>query len=300
MIRASLFILLTSLSLTLNLSPASAAVTTLTGGTATVSIPVGEKTPAFTFLNNTGVPICDLVISHSGAAGADISGCVVDDPQHTDEDWDVDDDENGSLSTTGTGAESSAAPGAAGEGAGGAALDHADNNQPTADGKVRLQENGADADSEAKCVGNNRNFQVTCKLSAAGTPGETLTIQPTNVRDANLCAFADGLLGRDEHCAIAANRTITTAFAAFGRDSGLVNSVTVTATGDDGTALLVALESTPRGFIDIGSGTITFVPPLDASRGLLIYGKLSENGDVVISVKGERATPVPVEPVDRN
>src|SRR6185295_4069745 len=114
------FILRTSLSLTLNLSPASAAVTTLTGGTATVSIAVGEKTPAFTFLNNTGVPICDLVISHSGAAGADISGCVVDDPKHTDEDWDEDDDENGSLSTTGTGAESSAAPGAAGEGAGGA------------------------------------------------------------------------------------------------------------------------------------------------------------------------------------
>jgi len=299
MLPSSRFTLNAALSLILAALPASAAVTTLTGGTATVSIPVGEKTPAFTFLNNTGVPICDLVISHSGAAGANIEGCVVDDPQHTDEDWDVDDDENGSLSTA-AGGESTAAPGAGGEGAGGDALNHADNNQPAADGKIRVQENGADADSEAKCVGNNRNFQVTCKLSAAGTPGETLTIQPTNVRDANLCAFADGLLGNDEHCAIAADRTITTAFAAFGRDTGVVNSVTVTATGDDGAALLVALESTPRGYVDIGSGTITFVPPLDASRGLLIYGKLNENGNVEISVKGQRAQPAPIDPVDRN
>ncbi len=277
----------------------AATPTNLSGGTTTVNIPAGETTPAFTFTNTTGVPICDLVVSRA-VGGFEIAGCVVDDPQHTDEDWDADDDENGSLST-GAGNESSAPPGAGptDEGGGGNALNHADNNQPTPDGKIRLQENGADADSESKCVGNNRNFQVTCKLSAAAQAGDSLRIQPTNVRDANLCAFADGLLGQNEKCAIAPDHTITPAFAAFGRDNGYVTSLKVTATGIGGTALLLDLESVPKGAVDLRHGTITFDPPLDASRGLRIYGLLNDYADVEIAVQGKRVQPAPVEPAER-
>lgn len=298
MIRPFRFALLVVAALVLATLPVSAAATTLTGGAVTVKIPAGEMSPAFTFTNMTGVPICDLVISRS-VGGYEINGCVVDDPQHADEDWDVDDNEDGALST-GPGNESSAAPGAGAgqEGGGGAALGHNDNTQPAADGKVRVQENGADADNESKCVGNNRNFQVTCKLSAAALDGDSLKIQPTNVRDANLCAFSDGLLGRNERCAITPDHTINTAFAAFGRDSGFVNSVTVRASGIDGAAFIVALESTPPGIVDLSSGTIFFEPPLNARDGLLLYGILNDYANLEIEVNGQRVTPIPIDPLD--
>ena len=45
-----------------------------------IKVPAGETTPAFSFTNTTGVPICDMVISR-GAGGWNINGCVVDDPQ---------------------------------------------------------------------------------------------------------------------------------------------------------------------------------------------------------------------------
>lgn len=286
--RHGVSLALTALAILFTGAAGSAATTSLTGGTVTLKVPAGETTPAFSFTNTTGVPICDMVVSR-GAGGWNINGCVVDDPQHTDEDWDADDNDNGSFDA----GESTAAPGAGGEGAGGAALGHADNTQATPDGKIRVQENGADADNEARCVGNNRNFQVTCQLSGAALDGDTLVFQPTNVRDANICAATSGLLGQIEKCAITPDRTITPAFALFGRDIGVVNSVTVKATGIDGTALIVNLESNPKGIVNLRSGTITFQPPLNAERGLAIYGQINDYAVVEFSVEGKR-TQAPV------
>lgn len=111
----------------------AAAQTQVSGGVTTVSVPAGEQRPAFTLTNKTGVAICDLVITR-GTGGWNIEACVVDDPQHTNEDWDVDDDNNGAIS--GAGGENTATPGsgAGQEGGGGTALGHADNRPAAAGG----------------------------------------------------------------------------------------------------------------------------------------------------------------------
>jgi len=260
----------------------AAAQTELKGGSVTVSVPAGEKTPAFSFTNKTGVPICDLVITR-GAGGFNLDGAVVDDPQHSDEDWDVDDNDDGTISG-GAGGENSV--NAAGEGGGGGALSHADNRASTPGGKLRVQEVGADASDESKCVGANRNFQVTVSLSAAAGNGDTLKIQPTNVRDANLCAFVDGLLGRDEVWTLAAETTVNSTFAAFGRDSGTLSSLSFHVTDPD--VLLVELETVPAGIVDLAAGTVYFDPPLDARLGLQVYGVLTGPATVVVSAQGVR------------
>ena len=281
-----------SLTFALAALPATAQ-TELKGGAVTVSVPAGETTPAFSFTNKTGVPICDLVITR-GAGAPKIKGGVADDPQHTDEDWDVDDDGNLALST-GPGNENSV--NAAGEGGGGAALGHADNTTAAGD-KIRLQEAGADTSNESKCVGANRNFQVTVSLDAAAGDGSTLKIQPTNVRDANIMAFVDGLLGRDEAWTLAADTTVNSRFAAFGVDAGIVHSISFQVREPD--VLLLELETLPKGIVDLAAGTVYFDPPLDARKGVLIYGVLSDPGSLIVSAEGVRAVPVdavPVEPV---
>lgn len=269
---------LTALALTL---PAQAQISlsgTTNNAPAEVSLPANGQS-AFTFKNDTGIEICDLVLGVKTGA-SNLTGGLLDDHNKPNEDWDVDDNRNGSLG----GAEHGTAPGAGGEGVGPAALGHAENMQP-ANRQMRLQEDGWDA-----CVRIGGNFEVTLTFDNPPADGDKLTVQPTNDVGANIYAFADGLLGMDESWTFNPRYQLNTKFAAYGQAiGGDVASVTLYIDSPD--VYMQWIESEYGADIAYsgadGDGlsvvVLTFDPPIAEGDGVLIEGQLSDFGTITLS-----------------
>lgn len=274
---------------------ATAAATgaqSLGGGPTTVNLPIDQH-PGFSFKNETGIPICDLIIAVT-AGSMNLSGAHVSDPNQAGEDWDVDDNTNNAIDP----AENTAAPGAGGEGAGGAALTHPDNTLPTPGRSVRTQETDYD-----NCVRPGRTFSVTLSFDGVPNAGDTVSVQPTNERGANIYSFTDGLLGLAEIWQLIPGFHLVPAFGAFGVAPGaVIESLTLEIEG----ALPLWVESQPSSLVeyslapggvdgDVSTVTLTFLPPANGDDGITLDGELDGFGTITVSGQGyEVANPDPI------
>lgn len=262
---------------------AAAPPAELHGGPTTIPLPSNPQ-PGFPIKNETGVPICDFIIEIT-AGSISLNGAHVSDPHQNSEDWDVDDNANGSLeageSGTGVGA----------EGAGGAALGHADNTLPAPGRSVRTQETNYD-----NCIRPGRTASLT--LSFTGTPnnGDTVTVQPTNSRGANIFGFTDGALGLAELWDLREGFHLNAGFGAFASaaDSMITNMTLVI---QDAVPLWV--ESNPPSLVDYTMDedgiawtvNLYFEPPISGDDGVTIDGELSDFGSVIVHGQGYDTAP---------
>ena len=268
----------------------AAGPVSLGGGATNVDLPPDAQ-PGLPIKNDTGIPICDLVITVTSGA-FDATGAHVSDPNDNSEDWDVDDDQNGSLST-GAGNENSAGAGA--EGAGAAALGHADNTQAGGNRTIRAQEAGYD-----DCIRPGRTASLTLTFSAQPNNGDKIDIQPTNERGANIYAFKDGVLALAEVWKLL-DTYISKAFAAFGTAAGSIHQVVLTV--DGGVPLWVETEPPSRvDYTDLdgfgGKVVLTFDPPVPGEKGILIEGELSDFGTIHVDGHGVEGEVHEEEPID--
>lgn len=248
-----------------------------------------DASPAFSFVNKTGVAICDFVIAVTKGS-VRITGGVLDDPNHPPggtEDWDVDDNGNGQLdppvpavpavppapAVPAVPAEGATAPAA--EGAGPAALANPDNTQ-AARNQIRIEEVGFN-----NCVGRNRSFEITLTFTAAPTAGDEISLQPTNGRGRNLYAWVDKL-DKKQRFAMLPGGGIKPTFAAIGfQDDVLVNAIAFKALTPG--LKFLDFETTPKGETSLAEGMVYFDKPVRGAKGITVEATMSDYGVVAVS-----------------
>jgi len=241
-----------------------------------------DQNPAFTFVNKTGTTICDFIIAVT-VGGADVTGALLDDPNNNAEDWDVDDNGNGTLDPPAAGpppvpGESVAPPaGAGGEGAGPAALGHPDNTQPPRR-SIRIEEVGLN-----HCVERNRPFEISLSLSAVPNVGDKISLQPTNGRGRNLYAWV-GPLENEQRFAVLLGDVLKPTFAAIGFQEGVLVAALQLKPLTTGTKF-TSIETTPKGKVSLEEGMVSFATPVDGAKGVSVEATLSDFGVVAVSAQ---------------